>query len=106
MGFSIALMGATMAVSGTMDLLETILLTAVNDQELAKTINEAFGGIELPLTYGLAGLGYFFQLMVRCATVRASLAMSSACDAFMAHGISPPTRLVRPCASVHASRVA
>ena len=64
MGFSIAMMGATMIITGGLDLLKVIMTKFVDDQELLVTITETFTSVELPVTYGVGGLGYLFQWMI------------------------------------------
>lgn len=64
MGFSIAMMGATMIINGSLDLTKSILLTIVEDQAAGLQILRTMDTITLPVTYGIAGAGYFIQWMI------------------------------------------
>jgi len=64
MGFSIAMMGSTMIISGGLGLIEAIFRQVAADQELLRTITATFTACEFPITYGIAGGGYFLQWMI------------------------------------------
>ena len=64
MGFSIAMMGATMIMSGGLDLTKTILLQVASDPSTAVQVETTMAALQMPITYAIAGFGYLTQWMI------------------------------------------